>query len=73
MNTAALQLETPQPSAVVYLRVSTREQAETGGEAEGYSIPARRQACLRRAEQLGVPVIAEFVDAGASARSANWP
>jgi site-specific DNA recombinase len=39
-------------TAVVYLRVSTREQAERGGEAEGFSIPAQRQACYRKVESL---------------------
>ncbi len=59
--------------AVVYLRVSTKEQATKGGQAEGYSIPAQRQACQRKAEQLQATVIAEFVDAGESARSADRP
>lgn len=62
-----------QPQAVIYLRVSTKEQAERGGEAEGFSIPAQREACHRKAEQLGVSVAAEFVDAGESARSADRP
>jgi site-specific DNA recombinase len=62
-----------QPSAVIYLRVSTKEQAERGGEAEGFSIPAQREACYRKAEQLGVSIVAEFVDAGESARSAARP
>lgn len=30
----------PAAQAVIYLRVSTKEQAERGGEAEGFSIPA---------------------------------
>lgn len=30
----------PAATAVIYLRVSTKEQAERGGEAEGFSIPA---------------------------------
>ncbi len=59
--------------AVIYLRVSTREQATRGGEAEGFSIPAQREACLRKAEALGVTVDAEFVDAGESARSTRRP
>src|SRR6266851_5841304 len=59
--------------AVLYLRVSTTEQATKGGEAEGYSIPAQRQACTRKAEALGAAVVAEFVDAGESARSADRP
>ncbi len=59
--------------AVIYLRVSTKEQAETGGEAEGYSIPAQRDACVRKAESLGATVIDEFVDRGESAKSADRP
>ena len=61
------------PMAVIYLRVSTKDQASRGGEAEGFSIPAQRDACLRKAEALGAVVVAEFVDAGESARSANRP
>jgi site-specific DNA recombinase len=62
-----------EPSAVLYLRVSTKEQAQRGGEAEGFSIPAQRQACLRKAESLGAQVVSEFIDAGESARSADRP
>ena len=36
--------------AVLYLRVSTREQAKRGGETEGFSIPAQREACLQKAK-----------------------
>ena len=61
------------PMAVIYLRVSTKDQANRGGEAEGFSIPAQREACLRKAEAIGAVVVAEFVDAGESARSANRP
>ena len=57
--------------ALIYLRVSTARQATKNGEAEGYSIPAQREACLRRARELGADVVEEFVDAGASARSAD--
>jgi site-specific DNA recombinase len=60
-------------NAVLYLRVSTKEQASRGGEAEGYSIPAQRDACRRRAETLGANIVAEYVDAGESARSADRP
>jgi len=59
--------------AVIYLRVSTKEQAERGGEVEGFSIPAQREACIRRATELGLPVAREFIDAGESARSADRP
>lgn len=59
--------------AVLYLRVSTTEQAGRGGEPEGFSIPGQREACVRKAEALGVVVDAEFVDAGESARSTRRP
>ena len=65
-------LERPR-HAVIYLRVSTKEQAERGGMAEGFSIPAQREACTRKAAELGLTVVAEFVDAGESARSAARP
>lgn len=53
------------------LRVSTREQAERGGTAEGFSIPAQRDAVNRKADDLDARVVREFVDAGESARSAD--
>lgn len=65
--------QTTSPRAVIYLRVSTREQAERGGEAEGFSIPAQREACRRAAEALGAMAIEVFVDRGESARSARRP
>ena len=34
-------------TAVIYVRVSTNEQAERDGDPEGYSIPAQREACIR--------------------------
>ncbi len=66
---------TPFPGsfAVSYLRVSTKEQAEKGGQAEGFSIPARREANQRKADQLGATIVEEFVDAGESARKADRP
>ena len=59
------------PMGFAYLRVSTKEQARTGGGAEGYSLPAQRVACLAKAAQLGAVVEREYVDAGESARSAD--
>ena len=59
--------------AVIYLRVSTAEQAHGDGASEGYSIPAQREACTRKAHDLGASVVAEFVDRGESARSAARP
>lgn len=41
--------------AVLYLRVSTTRQARSGGEAEGYSIPAQREACLVARQKTSTP------------------
>ena len=62
-------------NAVIYLRVSTKEQAHKGGEAEGYSIPAQRAACERKAASLSAQIVAdgEFVDAGESAKTSARP
>lgn len=62
-----------QVTAVTYQRVSTKEQATTGGRDEGFSIPAQREANRRKAETLGAQVVAEFVNAGESARLAKRP
>ena len=60
-------------TAVLYVRVSTKEQAERDGDPEGYSIPAQREACKRKAASLGAVVLDEFVDRGESARTADRP
>ena len=59
--------------AFSYLRVSTKEQARSGGGAEGYSIPAQRGACLTKAAQLGATIASEheYIDAGESAKTAD--
>src|SRR2546427_7328564 len=59
--------------AVLYLRVSTKEQAERDGDPEGYSIPAQREACRRKAAALGALVDEQFVDRGESAKTADRP
>ncbi len=60
--------------AISYLRVSSRGQAERGGgDDEGFSIPAQREANKRKALALGAIVGKEFVDRGTSARSADRP
>jgi len=65
--------EAPAFTAVTYQRVSTKEQAAKGGRDEGFSIPAQREANGRKAKALGARIVAEFVDAGESARSADRP
>ena len=58
---------------VLYLRVSTREQAEKGEGTEGLSIPAQREACTRHVRDAGWMLSDEYVDRGESARSADRP
>jgi DNA invertase Pin-like site-specific DNA recombinase len=59
--------------AVIYLRVSTKEQAAKDEAGEGYSIPAQREACLRHIAERGWNLAGEFTDAGESARTADRP
>ena len=54
--------------ALIYIRVSTREQAE-----EGYSIPAQAEACRRFIADRGWELVDEYVDRGESARTADRP
>ena len=60
-------------TAVTYLRVSTKRQAEKGGTEEGLSIPAQREANRQKAESLGAFIVKEFADKGESAKTANRP
>lgn len=48
-------------TALIYLRVSTEDQAE-----HGYSIAAQREECLVKARELGASGTVEFVDEGVS-------
>ena len=59
----------PSKTAITYLRVSTADQATRGGREEGFSIPAQREANIRKATSLDAVVIEEFVDAGESGTS----
>jgi DNA invertase Pin-like site-specific DNA recombinase len=60
-------------NAILYIRVSTLDQAIRGDQPEGFSIPAQREACKRKAKGLKAIVIDEYVDRGESARSADRP
>jgi DNA invertase Pin-like site-specific DNA recombinase len=59
--------------AVIYLRVSTTEQAETTADGDGLSIAAQRAAAFKKAQELGAEVVDEYVDRGESAKSADRP
>ena len=62
-----------QPRAVIYVRVSTKEQLQGEGDPDGYSIPAQREAGLKKAGSIGAAVVEVFVERGESARSADRP
>ena len=53
------------------VRVSTTDQANTDRDAEGFSIPAQREACYRKAADLGAEVVDEYLDRGESAKTAD--
>lgn len=61
----------PAGRALIYLRVSSSQQADTDYDPEGFSIPAQREACKRKADSIGAFVVEEFVDRGESAKTAN--
>jgi site-specific DNA recombinase len=63
----------PLKRAVIYLRVSTAKQADKAEDAEGYSLPAQREACLRKAHDLGAEVVGEYLDRGESAKTTDRP
>ena len=75
LDTAQALMDTMTPKfAVSYLRVSTRGQAERSGEHdEGFSIQAQREANKKKTLSIGAIVGKEFVDRGASAKSADRP
>ena len=58
---------------VIYLRVSTKEQAEKDLTEEGFSIAAQREVCVRRIRDEGWELADEYVDKGESARTADRP
>jgi site-specific DNA recombinase len=65
----------PQPTmrAVIYLRVSTTKQADNAEDAEGYSLPGQREACRRKAHDLGAEIVGEYLDRGESAKTTDRP
>ena len=57
----------PGTRAVIYLRVSSKGQVNTDYDPEGISIPAQRVSCEKKAEQLGLTIIHEYIEPGRSA------
>lgn len=62
-----------QPTAVLYLRVSSPGQVNKAYDPEGYSLPGQRDAGYRHAERLGAAVIAEFVEPGRTGTNMHRP
>ena len=57
----------PGTRAVIYLRVSSKGQVNTDYDPEGISIPAQRVSCEKKADQLGLTIIHEYIEPGRSA------
>src|SRR6266700_358593 len=55
---------------VIYLRVSTDQQAARDDTEEGFSLPARREACLQLVREQGWTVIDEYVDHDSGSKNA---
>jgi site-specific DNA recombinase len=54
--------------AAAYIRVSTEDQAR-----HGYSLDAQREACRRRALEVGAQTVAEYADEGVSGATLERP
>lgn len=59
--------------AVIYLRVSTQRQADTGYDENGFSINEQQEVCEAKAAQLDAEVVELYVDKAESARYADRP
>jgi site-specific DNA recombinase len=59
--------------AVVYIRVSTKDQARRDGNPEGYSLPTQRRDCEARAASLGAVVVDEYIDKDTGTRTDKRP
>ncbi|MEL5990650.1 recombinase family protein [Microbacterium phosphatis] len=57
--------------AISYLRVSTTRQLNTAADLDedGNSIATQREWAIRKARELGVPILREFVEPGQSAQT----
>lgn len=67
INSSFLRRARPDDRAVIYLRVSSARQIGRDHDQEGIPIPTQRVACRRKAEQLGLTIVDEYVELGGSA------
>ena len=63
----------PYGRAVLYLRISTKDQARRDGNAEGYSLPTQRRAGEAKAEALGCAIVDEYIDTDTGTRTDKRP
>jgi len=59
--------------AVLYVRVSTKDQARRDGNSEGYSLPTQRQTGEVKAESLGAVIVEEYLDKDTGTRTDKRP
>ena len=59
--------------AIIYIRVSTKQQAVRDGNPEGYSLPTQRDACYAKAASLDAEVVDEYLDKDTGTRTAKRP
>jgi DNA invertase Pin-like site-specific DNA recombinase len=60
-------VETPTlKKALLLLRVSTKRQMQTDDDPEGISVPTQRAAGQRKARELGVHILDEYIEPGNS-------
>jgi DNA invertase Pin-like site-specific DNA recombinase len=55
-------------TAVAYLRVASNHQQD-----QDIAVPAQREVCQREADKIGVVIVSEFVDLGASGNASDRP
>lgn len=61
----------PAPAGVIYCRVA--RHADLGGVTEQHEIAAQRETARRRAAELNVPIIEEFIDVGIPGTTIDRP
>lgn len=71
LGETALTAASSHKRAVIYLRVSTAKQVGKAEDPDGYSLPAQREACERKARDLEADVVDVYVDRGESAKTAD--
>ncbi len=54
----------PSKQALLLLRVSTPRQMQTDDDPEGISLPTQREACQRKARELGLAIVDEYIEPG---------